>query len=164
MTGKYLFNRISWLVGFVPGSDGNKGVLHIPQNSNITEASPSDCLVSYPGHSLGGSYLFKEKQSVYSTAPADGPKNLLLTFINYYYSLPLCRVAVGVFNIVLQEDDLEISLWISRSPWMIERKLTSLMRTPNRKSLSKYLLRRNSHIILSSNRFDSWNLGGVLVV
>ena len=26
-----------------PGSDGNEGVLRIPQNSNITKASPSDC-------------------------------------------------------------------------------------------------------------------------
>ena len=39
-----------------PGSDGNKGVLHIPQSSSITGASPSDCLVSYPGHLLGESY------------------------------------------------------------------------------------------------------------
>ena len=29
-----------------PGSDGNEEVLHIPQSSNITEASSSDCLVS----------------------------------------------------------------------------------------------------------------------
>ena len=33
----------------VPGSDGNKWVLHIPQSSSITRASPPDCLVSYPG-------------------------------------------------------------------------------------------------------------------
>ena len=39
-----------------PGSDGNEGVLCIPQSSSITEASPSDCLVSYPGHLLGESY------------------------------------------------------------------------------------------------------------
>ncbi len=33
---------------------------------------PSDCLVSYQGHSWGGeSYLSAEVQSVYSTAPAD---------------------------------------------------------------------------------------------
>ena len=50
-----------------PGSDGNKGVIHIPQNSIITEASPSDCLVSYPEHSLGRGVL------------------------------PLCSDAVGVF-------------------------------------------------------------------
>ena len=36
-----------------PGSDGIKGVLHIPQSISITEASPSDRLVSYAGHSLG---------------------------------------------------------------------------------------------------------------
>ena len=38
----------------------------------MTGTSPSDCLVSYPGHSLGGeSYSSAEKQSVYSTTPAD---------------------------------------------------------------------------------------------
>ncbi len=37
-----------------PGSDGNKEVLRIPQSSSITGTSPSDCLVSCPGHSLGG--------------------------------------------------------------------------------------------------------------
>ena len=36
------------------GSDGNKGVLCIPQSSNIIGASPSGCLVSYPVHSLVG--------------------------------------------------------------------------------------------------------------
>ena len=48
-----------------PGSDGNKGALRIPQSSSITETSSSDCLVSYLGQ------LSAEKQSVYSTAPAD---------------------------------------------------------------------------------------------
>ena len=54
-----------------PGSIGNEGVLRIPQSPRITGTSPSDCLESYPGHSLGGAYLSAEKQSVYSTAPAD---------------------------------------------------------------------------------------------
>ena len=35
------------------GSEGNEGVLHIPQISKAG-ASPSDGLMSYPGHSLGG--------------------------------------------------------------------------------------------------------------
>ena len=56
-------------------NDGNKGVLHTPQSSSIIGTSPSDCLVSYPGHSLGGgSYPSAEKQSVYSTGPADWAK------------------------------------------------------------------------------------------
>ena len=37
-----------------PGSDGNEGVFRILQSFSITETSPSDCLVSYLGHSLGG--------------------------------------------------------------------------------------------------------------
>ena len=52
-----------------PGSDGNKGVLHISQSSSITQISPSDFLVSYPEHSLVGSYPSAEVQLVYSTAP-----------------------------------------------------------------------------------------------
>ena len=39
-----------------PESDGNEGVFRIPQSSSINEASPSDYLMSYPGHSLGKSY------------------------------------------------------------------------------------------------------------
>ena len=55
-----------------PGSDGSEGVLNILQSSSITGASVSDCLVSYPGHSLvEGSYPSAEIQSVYSVAPAD---------------------------------------------------------------------------------------------
>ena len=56
-----------------PGSNSNEGVLHISQSSSITGTSPSDCLVSYPGHLLRevGSYLSAEEQSVYSAVPAD---------------------------------------------------------------------------------------------
>ena len=54
------------------GSDGNKGVLRIPQSSSITGTSPSDYLLSYTGQTFGGeSYLSAKMQSVYSTAPTD---------------------------------------------------------------------------------------------
>ena len=33
-----------------PGSDVNERLLHIPQSSTIIGATPSDFLVSYPGH------------------------------------------------------------------------------------------------------------------
>ena len=55
-------------------SDGNEEVLHILQSisfKSFTEASLSDCLVSYLGHSLRESYPFVEMQSEYSPAPAD---------------------------------------------------------------------------------------------
>ena len=52
-------------------SDGNEGVLFIPQNS------PSDCLVSKPGQSVGESYPSTEMQSMYSAVPADWANNEL---------------------------------------------------------------------------------------
>ena len=61
-----------------PGSNGNEDVLCNPESSSITETSPSDDLVSYPGHSLGGSYPSAEVHPVYSTAPADWAIVLLL--------------------------------------------------------------------------------------
>ena len=54
-----------------PWNDSNKGVLSIPQSSSITGASPTGCLVSNPGHSLGKSYPSTEKHSMYPTVPAD---------------------------------------------------------------------------------------------
>ena len=54
-----------------PRSNCNIGVLPILQNSSITGASPSDCLVSHPEHFLGEFYPFAEMQSVYSTVSAD---------------------------------------------------------------------------------------------
>ena len=52
------------------GSDSNEGILHIPQSSRFTETSQSDCLMSYPTHSLGEAYPSEAMQSVYSTASA----------------------------------------------------------------------------------------------
>ena len=54
-----------------PGSDGSDGLFHVPKSSSITGTSPSDCLVSYPGHSLVESYPSAEMQLVYLTAPVD---------------------------------------------------------------------------------------------
>ena len=67
-----------------PGSDGNEGVLHIPQSSSITEASPSDCLVSYTGHSFGVFYSSAEMQSVYSAAPVDWVKFGFVFFLFFF--------------------------------------------------------------------------------
>ena len=53
-----------------PATNGNEGVLHISQSSRFG-TSPSDFLMSHPGHSLRDPYLSSEKQSVYSTVKAD---------------------------------------------------------------------------------------------
>ena len=39
-----------------PGNGGNEGVLHISQSSSITGPSPSNFLMSYLKHELGGFY------------------------------------------------------------------------------------------------------------
>ena len=54
-----------------PGSDGNEGVLHIPQSSSIAGTSPSDSLVSYAGHSLVGRVLpyWREAVGVFYSPP-----------------------------------------------------------------------------------------------
>ena len=56
-----------------PGSDGNEGILCIPQNFRITGASPSDYLCQNQDTHWGGggSYPSAEKQVVYSIAPAN---------------------------------------------------------------------------------------------
>ena len=70
-----------------PESDGNERVLRIPQSSSLTEASPSDCFVSYPGHSLGESYPSTETQSVYSAVPADWDRRGYLEMLKTTYDV-----------------------------------------------------------------------------
>ena len=75
-----MINSISTYQGHSgPGSNGNEGVLCIPQSSSITKASLSDCLVLYPGHTfeVGYSYASAEMQSVYSAVPADFATDVL---------------------------------------------------------------------------------------
>ena len=59
-----------------PGSDGNEKVFCIPKSFSITGVSPSDCLMSYPGPTLEGSYPSVEMQSV---------KTSILVLIGKYY-------------------------------------------------------------------------------
>ena len=54
-----------------PRSNGNEGVLYIPQSSSITGTSPLDCLISYAGHSFGEPYSTVEMPSVHSVTPVD---------------------------------------------------------------------------------------------
>ena len=45
-----------------PGSDGNEEVFHIPKIFR-TSATPSDCLASYPRHSLGARFTPRQRCS-----------------------------------------------------------------------------------------------------
>ena len=61
-----------------------KWCFRIPQGPSITGILPSDCLVSYPGHLLGGggSHLNVEVQSVYSTTTGQYLSVLEIKIIN----------------------------------------------------------------------------------
>ena len=74
-----------------PGSDGNGVVLFISISSSITKTSPSDCFMLYTGYSLRGrSYPSAEKQSVYSTAPADWAIFYILTVLKIFLQNCAC--------------------------------------------------------------------------
>ena len=83
-----------------PGSNGNKGVLCIPQSSSNLGTSPPDCLVSYPGHSCGGGLTFLQRSSLCILQPQPTwqviPKILGGVFGGGGV-LSLCRKGVGVF-------------------------------------------------------------------
>ena len=96
-----------------PGSDGNKGVRRILKSSSFTEASLSDCLVPYPGHSLGELYHSLEMLSVYSINPADWPMalNSLHVLLSCYKTQP-----IPFFSLSLS---LSLSLYCSLLSFLI---------------------------------------------
>ena len=59
------------------GSNGNEGIVHILQYSQI---SWSDGLASYPEHSLGVYYPSAEMQSAYYTVPANWASKLFVLY------------------------------------------------------------------------------------
>ena len=77
-----------------PASDGNERVLCIPQTSSFTGASPSDCLVSYPGHLLARRDL---TPLLRSSGYILQPNRLGHGTLVGEEVLPRCWEAVGIF-------------------------------------------------------------------
>ena len=77
----YLTHRCYKVLPFLgqsePGSDGNEGILRIPQSSSITGTSPWDCLVSYQNTRWEGSYpLCREAVDVFYSPSKQGKRQL----------------------------------------------------------------------------------------
>ena len=69
-----------------PGIDGNKEVLRIFQSSSITGTSPSDCLVSYPGHLLRGGLSYPSAVNVWVLIVFNLVKiNLIFLFFFFFF-------------------------------------------------------------------------------
>ena len=69
-----------------PGCDSNENIRRIPQSFSITGTSPSDCLVSYPGHSLWEFCSSAYNHSVCSTAWADKAMTFWVCFNSMWNS------------------------------------------------------------------------------
>ena len=79
-----------------PGSNVKEGVLHIPQSCSITGNSPSDCLVSYPGHLLVWGSLQSCSRSILQ--PRQLGNIYIYIYIYIYISVCVCVcVSVGDF-------------------------------------------------------------------
>ena len=111
-----------------PGNDGNEWVPCIPQGSSITGTSPSDCLMSYPGHSLGEFYPSAEMQSVYSTTPANRARKSKNELMNSY---TLVLVGQQKFTFISFIWTLDGTYRICKVQWLIwmdgERKSKETM-------------------------------------
>ena len=64
------------------GSDANEGMLRIPQSSSITGTSSSDCLVSYPGHLLGGYTLCKKAVRIFYSPSRLGKPEACVSYLS----------------------------------------------------------------------------------
>ena len=90
-----------------PGSNDNEGVLRTLQSSSITWTSPSDCFVSYPGHSFWGVLPLCKEQSVYSTAEADWAIQVLFFSTNKHIML-WCLVIMALFCAAIGRDSVSL--------------------------------------------------------
>ena len=117
-----------WLLlyrGVRPGSDGNEGVLHIPQSSSITGTSPSNCLVSYLGDSLGRVlHLCREAVCVFYSPSRLGKINVcIINCTCTYHFIQIrerqiwfdicgsCDYRLSCFSLSLDDNHKDLVLW-----------------------------------------------------
>ena len=91
-----------------PGSDGNKGILCIPQSSSVTGTTPSD-LVLYPGHSLGSLTPLQRCSRCILQAKPTGPQDTRwgsLTLLQYDTHIAKSTSVVQKFSCYLNSSHL----------------------------------------------------------
>ena len=99
-----------------PGSDSTEGVLRIPQSFSSTGNWPSNCLVSFSGHSLrGSSSPSSEVELVYSTVPAN-LANWNLSDKSPHVSRTLFSILTDLNNAVVRMVSTRFLIFKSTSP------------------------------------------------
>ena len=112
-----------------PDSDISKGVLHIPQSSSITGISPSDCIMSYTGHSSGGGLTLLYRCSLCILQPQPTEQGLnrsvwqLFVFEQIPYNYKLFVLKTVARTLILYWG-LNLLTWIhmTNEKWMIINK------------------------------------------
>ena len=100
------------------GSDGNEGVLCIPQSSSITRASPSDCLLSYPGYSLEG-VLSLQRGKTPLTCILDMTVSNLMCLVTWPSNI-WCRLLLIRYAMLWTDQILVLQDKRQRTSWRIE--------------------------------------------
>ena len=97
-----------------PGSDDNEKVHLIPQSSSITGISPSDCFVSYPGHSFffgGGGLTPQQRCSRCILQPQPTGQAIYIYIYIYIY----IAIYIYIYIYIYIERERERESWISLS-------------------------------------------------
>ena len=129
-----------------------KGYSAFPKAPALLE--PQHCLVSYTGHSLGGSYPSAEKQSVYSTAPTDWAKvthELIARIISYQLDDKLWQFTQEELDSVLRK--------------IKNRKAAGLDKIPPKVWKTREfddILLRYCNAVYNQNIIDRWTKGCIL--
>ena len=82
-----------------PGGDGHEGVLRIPQSSSIAGTSPSDCLVSYSGHSLGEGLtpLQRSSRCILQPQPTERSHGIIAKMLDYGHEVSKFELQSGYY-------------------------------------------------------------------
>ena len=118
-----------------PRSDGSDGVLRIPQSSSLTGASPSEILVSYPGHSLRGLTPLQRCSRCILQLPLTeqySELNVLFQIIQFSISIQfICQTVLfqaiqfcisTQFSSIWPKDKTFIRCYRSRPKWTLDRR------------------------------------------
>ena len=113
-----------------PGNDGNKGVLCNPQNSSITGTSPSDCLVSYPGRSLGWGLTPLQRYSRCVLQPQNTRRvDMVLEPTNNYFDREVSLTQIQGFELKKKK------IFLKWNRYWLKFKLTSVSSVREKKNV-----------------------------
>ena len=125
----------------------SEGVLCIPQNSSITEASPSDSLMSYLGHSLEESYPSTNKWLTLNQIV----RNRTLWQFNCVQTNDWCLIELLV---------IDSNTWSNLTVkwWMNNKIFGTIQLCANILALAHLKIRLHTNYWLTNNMYNYWTV------